>query len=232
MKNLLLAMVVLRVATLPAYAIIPTIDSANLVQNTTIALKQVASYAQQVSQYQLQIQQYENQLRNTAAPVAQVWQSAQSAMRGVMGTVSIFQNPSGLQSYLNQFQDYNYWLSAPSSNYNAYQATGSVAQKQANDAMVNGIVAQQAQIQRDAASLQQLQSQASTADGQMKALSAANQLAALQQEQLLQIRALLLQEQQSLAARSQTDANDAAMRKAATEKFFNVPQIEINHTGW
>ena len=106
-----------------------------------------------------------------------------------------------------------------------------MAQKQANDALVKGIVAQQQQIQKDAATLQQLQSQASTADGQMKALMAANQLAALQQEQLLQIRELLLQEQQALVARGQTLANDDAMSEAATEKFFNVPPITLNHTG-
>ena len=62
-----------------------------------------------------------------------------------------------------------------------------------------------------------------TADGQMKALMAANQLAALQQEQLLQIRALLVAEQQALAARNATLANDEAMREAATKQFFNVP---------
>ena len=107
-----------------------------------------------------------------------------------------------------------------------------VEQKQANDAMVKGIVAQQAQIRADAATLERLQSQASTADGQMKALYAANQLAALQQEQLLQIRALLVQEQQALAARGQTLANDEAMREAATKKFFDVPLITVNHTGW
>ena len=48
---------------------------------------------------------------------------------------------------------------------------------------MKGIVAQQAQIRADAATLERLQSQASTADGQMAALMAANQLAALQQEQ-------------------------------------------------
>jgi P-type conjugative transfer protein TrbJ len=165
------------------------------------------------------------------APAAQVWQQAQSTMNGVMGTVSMFQNGSQLQNYLNQFQNVNYWLSAPPNAY-TYQTAGSIAQKQANDAMVKGIVQQQAQIRADAATLQQLQSQASTADGQMKALMAANQLAALQQEQLLQIRALLVQEQQALAARNQTDANDAAMRQAATQKFFNVPIITVNHTGW
>jgi P-type conjugative transfer protein TrbJ len=211
---------------------LPVIDSSNLTQNVITALHQVSAYAQQVQQYRLQLEQYANQLKNTVAPVAQVWQQAQQTMNGVMGTVNMFQgNGSALQGYLNQFQNVNYWLSAPPGNY-TYQTAGSIAQKQANDALVKGIVAQQQQIQKDAATLQQLQSQASTADGQMKALYAANQLAALQQEQLLQIRALLLQEQQALAARNQTLANEEAMREAATEKFFNVPVITINHTGW
>jgi len=224
---------VVLVAALPISSpgTMPVIDYSNLTQNITTALHQVSAYAQQVQQYQLQLQQYANQVRNTAAPVAQVWQQAQQAMNGVMGTAGMFQNGSALQSYLNQFQNVNYWLSAPPGNY-TYQTAGSVAQKQANDALVKGIVAQQAQIQKDAATLEQLQSQASTADGQMKALMAANQLAALQQEQLLQIRALLVQEQQALAARNQTLANDEAMREAATKNFFNVPLIKLNNTGW
>jgi type IV secretion system protein TrbJ len=181
---------------------IPVIDASNLTQNVVTAMKQVSAYAQQVQQYQLQLQQYANQVKNTVAPVAQVWQAAQGTMNSVMGTVNMFQgNGSPLQGYLNQFQNVNYWLSASPSSY-TYQTAGSIAQKQANDAMVKGIVAQQAQIRADAATLERLQSQASTADGQMKALYAANQLAALQQEQLLQIRALLVQEQQALAARA------------------------------
>jgi P-type conjugative transfer protein TrbJ len=207
------------------------IDVSNLTQNITTALHQVMGYAQQVQQYQLQLQQYANQVKNTVAPVAQVWQSAQGTMNSVLGTVGMFQNGSALQSYLNQFQNVNYWLSASPNAY-TYQTAGSIAQKQANDALVKGIVAQQAQIRADAATLERLQSQASTADGQMKALMAANQLAALQQEQLLQIRALLVQEQQALAARGQTLANDEAMREAATKKFFNVPIIKLNNTGW
>lgn len=211
---------------------IPVFDYSNLVQNTTTALKQVAAYAQQVQQYQLQLQQYANEVRNTLAPAAQVWQAAQSTMNGVMGTVNMFQGgQSQLQGYLNQFQNVNYWLSASPGSY-TYQTAGSIAQKQANDAMVQGIVQQQAQIRTDAAALERLEAQASTADGQMKALYAANQLAALQQEQLLQIRALLVQQQQALAARNATLANDEAMREAATQKFFNVPLIRVNQSGW
>ena len=210
---------------------VPVIDYSNLTQNITTALHQVSAYAKQVQQYQLQLEQYANEVKNTVAPAAQLWQDAQQTMNSVMGTVGMFQNGSALQNYLNQFQNVNYWLSASPSSY-TYQTAGSVAQKQANDALVKGIVAQQQQIQKDAATLQQLESQASSADGQMKALVAANQLAALQQEQLLQIRELLLQEQQALAARQQTLANDEAMRQAATQKFFGGPVIQLNHTGW
>jgi type IV secretion system protein TrbJ len=234
MRKIVLTLAALAlVAALPLSSpgTLPVVDYSNLTQNVVTALHQVSAYAQQVQQYQLQLQQYANQVKNTVAPVAQVWQAAQGTMNSVMGTVGMFQNGSALQSYLNQFQNVNYWLTAPAGNY-TYQTAGSVAQKQANDALVKGIVAQQAQIRADAATLERLQSQASTADGQMKALMAANQLAALQQEQLLQIRALLVQEQQALAARGQTLANDEAMREAATKKFFNVPLIKLNNTGW
>jgi type IV secretion system protein TrbJ len=234
-KMLFMSVALMLLAALPLTSPgtgIPVIDASNLTQNVVTAMKQVSAYAQQVQQYQLQLQQYANQVKNTVAPVAQVWQAAQGTMNSVMGTVNMFQgNGSPLQGYLNQFQNVNYWLSASPSSY-TYQTAGSIAQKQANDAMVKGIVAQQAQIRADAATLERLQSQASTADGQMKALYAANQLAALQQEQLLQIRALLVQEQQALAARGQTLANDEAMREAATKKFFDVPLITVNHTGW
>jgi P-type conjugative transfer protein TrbJ len=234
-KMLFMSVALMLLAALPLTSPgtgIPVIDASNLTQNMVTAMKQVSAYAQQVQQYQLQLQQYANQLKNTLAPAAQVWQAAQSTMNSVMGTVNMFQGgQSQLQGYLNQFQNVNYWLSASPNSY-TYQTAGSIAQKQANDAMVKGIIAQQAQIRADAATLERLQSQASTADGQMKALYAANQLAALQQEQLLQIRALLVQEQQVLAARGQTLANDEAMREAATKKFFDVPLITVNHTGW
>ena len=234
MRKIVLTLAALAlVAALPLSSpgTLPVVDYSNLTQNVVTALHQVSAYAQQVQQYQLQLQQYANQVKNTVAPVGQVWQAAQGTMNSVMGTVGMFQNGSALQSYLNQFQNVNYWLTAPAGNY-TYQTSGSVAQKQANDALVKGIVAQQAQIRADAATLERLQSQASTADGQMKALMAANQLAALQQEQLLQIRALLVQEQQALAARGQTLANDEAMREAATKKFFDVPLIKVNQNGW
>jgi type IV secretion system protein TrbJ len=233
-RAVLTSVAVLLVAAVPATSPgtgIPVLDASNLTQNVVTAFKQVSAYAQQVQQYQLQLQQYINQVKNTLAPIAQVWQAAQSTMSTVMGTVHFLQGGANLQGMLNQFQDVNYWLSAPPGGY-TYQTAGSAAQKTANDALMKGIVQQEAQIKADAATLERLQAQASTADGQMKALTAANELAALQQEQLMQIRALLLQEQQALVARNATLANQEAMQEAATKKFFNVPPTTLNHTGW
>jgi type IV secretion system protein TrbJ len=89
-----------------------------------------------------------------------------------------------------------------------------------------------AKIQQDAVTLQSLQSQAGSADGQMKALSAANQLAALEQQQLLQIRALLVTEQQALVARNATNANREAMQQSATQQLFSSPSNFTDHQGW
>ena len=238
-KNAMRRLVVTSVALLLAAAlpetspaVIPVEDYAALPHIIETDLKTVAAYAQQVQQYQLQIQQYVNQLKNTLGitPALQIWQSAQQTMGSLMGVVSIFKNGS-LANTLSQFQNVNYWLQVPP-NSMTFQTSGSVFQKQANDAMMEGLVKQTAQIQTDAATLERLQSQAGSATGQMQALSAANELAALEQAQLLQIRALLVQEQQALAARNATSANDGAMRQAATQQYYGTQLAPEANQGW
>jgi P-type conjugative transfer protein TrbJ len=234
MKKLVLTTVALvLVASIPAYCVYPVIDSANLTQNVTTALKSVAIYAQQVQQYQTQLLQWKTELLQATglAPALQIWQQAQRTMNEVTGLTSIFSNGGSVGGMLNQFRDVNYWLNTPVNSYN-YPIYGSTLQKQANDAMFEGLARQTQEIQADAANLERLQSQAGSAQGQMQALTAANELAALQEKQLLQIRALLVQEQQALAARNSTVANDEAMRQAATTQFYNVQIGPQNSTGW
>ena len=57
----------------------------------------------------------------------------------------------------------------------------------------------------------------------MKALTAANELAALQQEQLMQIRALLVQEQQALWPETRRWPTKRRCARQQRSKFFNVP---------
>jgi P-type conjugative transfer protein TrbJ len=212
---------------------IPVLDVSNLLQNTTTALKQVQSYAQMVQSYQLQLQQYANQVKNTLGlgSTLQLWQQATSTMNSVMGVVNIFKS-GNLQSTLSQFQNYNYWLTPPTgASYNP--GAGSALQKTANDALFKNLSAQTAAIQADAANLQKLQSTASSAQGQMQAIQAAAQLAALEQQQLLQIRGLLVAEQQALGARQATLSNSEAIGAANTQNLLNAnPSVSQPHTGW
>lgn len=207
------------------------LDASNLIQTTITALKQVAAYAQQVEQYQTQIRQFENEILNTTgiAQGEQIWQQAQQTINAVMGATKVFQTGGQLENTLAQFQNINYWLA---NNPYQYQTQASINQTTANASLINGIMAQQNQIQADAANLQALQAAAGNTEGRKQALDAAAQLSALQANQLIQIRALLVQEQQALAARATTTANDDAQRQAATQIFYGRVMGPLNHTGW
>jgi len=88
-----------------------------------------------------------------------------------------------------------------------------------NDAMFQGLDLQQTNLQNDAAQLQLLQSQAGNADGQMKAIQAGNQLASGQSNQLLQIRSLMMTQQNAIATKMQADPDREAQYAAASEQL-------------
>jgi P-type conjugative transfer protein TrbJ len=132
-----------------------------------------------------------------------------------------FSSPSQLMAQLNQYQNVQYWASINTSAYQP-QTAGSDAQKKADDAWVKSLAAQQQLLQQDAANLQRLQTTASNTQGQVQAIEAASQIAAQTNEQLMEIRALMISEQNALVARQQTLANDESMKQAASDKFLGV----------
>jgi P-type conjugative transfer protein TrbJ len=214
---------------------IPVFDASNLTQNITTALKQVQAYAQQVQQYQLQLQQYKSQLLQATgiSQAAQIWGQAQQTLASVTGTVNMFRNGGALQGYLQNAQNVNYWL-ASSPTQNGSQSAGywSNTQHAANGQMVKEIAQQEAQLQADAQTLQRLTSQASSVQTQRQALDLANEMSGLQQKSLLEIRTLLVSQQQAVAARNGATSNDEAMHQAATQQYMNVQLGAQPHTGW
>jgi P-type conjugative transfer protein TrbJ len=66
----------------------------------------------------------------------------------------------------------------------------------------------------------------------MQALGFANQLASQQSNQLLQIRALLIAEQNVLATRSQVQANQEAQRTAASEQLREGDYVPSTPVSW
>lgn len=229
----------------PAYAGIPVIDGGNLSQNIVSAIENVAATLKQIQQYQTQLQQYENMIQNSVAPVANIWDQATSTMnslRGSIDTLNYYKNNLGsIDNYLNKFQDTAYYRNSPcytpagctAAQWAAMgdsQRLGSEAQKKATDALFKGLDKQQDAMQTDASQLQRLQSSAQGATGQMQAIGYANQLASHQANQLLQIRGLLIAEQNVVATRNKALADREAQQQAATEKHFTVPSASNRGT--
>lgn len=214
----------------PAQAGIPVIDGTNLSQNIMTAIESVAQTLKQIEQYSTQLQQYQNQLQNTMAPAAYIWDQAQSTINGLMNatnTLNYYKNQLGsLDSYIGKFQDANYYKGSPCFSGTGCSAAewmaiknvqqlASESQKKANDALFKGLDKQQDNLTADAAKLQRLQSSAQGATGQMQAIGYANQLASQQANQLLQIRGLLIAQQNAVATKMQADADKEAQQAAA-----------------
>lgn len=216
-----------------AHAGIPVFDGANLTQTVMSAIENVAQTLKQIQQYQTQLQQYQNMLTNTAAPASYIWDQAQSTMsslRSSIDTLSYYKNQLGsVDAYLGKFQDTAFYRNSPCYSANGCtpaqwaamkdsQRLGSEAQKRANDGLFRGLDKQQQAMEDDAQQLRQLQSSAQSATGQMQALGYASQLASHQSNQLLQIRGLLVAQQNAIATRNQVLTDREAQEAAAMER--------------
>lgn len=230
---------VLAVSPIAVNAGIPVIDGTNLSQNTMSAIESVAQTLKQIEEYQTQLQQYENQLQNTMAPAAHIWDQALNTINDLneaTNTLAYYQNQLGsIDAYLEKFQDVAYYRSSPcfssSGCSDAERAAmeenrrlASESQKRANDALFRSLDIQQENLESDASQLLQLQTAAQDADGQLAAIGYANQLASQQTNQLLQIRSLLVAQQNAEAARlaSELDADarsDAQAKQLRTWTF-------------
>jgi P-type conjugative transfer protein TrbJ len=230
-SNLRICLALLTSVSGPAFATgLPVIDGANLAQTTLSAIESVNQTLKQVQQYQTQLQQYENMLKNTAQPSSQTWDQATATMnqlRGSIDTLSYYKaNLGSIDSYLGKFKDTDAYRSSPCYSFNGCtpaqwaamkdsERLGSDSQKRANDALFRGLDKQQDAMVSDAEQLQRLQSSAQGATGQMQAVGYANQLASHQANQLLQIRGLLIAQQNAVATRDQAVADREAQQQAA-----------------
>lgn len=212
---------------------LPVIDVANMKQTTVTAIENVEQTLKQIEQYKTQLMQYENMIRNTMAPPAYLWAKVEYAMNRVIhlsNTIRYYeQQYGGLDNYMQRFRNTNYYRSSPCFNLEGKcndsawrlvqdgQNTSTDAQKSANDSLLRGLSEHQNQIPLDAAHLQLLQQRTQTAGGQMEALQYANQLAAFQSNQLLQMRQMLIAQHNATNTQNQAEVDQKAMQQAARE---------------
>ncbi|HAT8886252.1 TPA: P-type conjugative transfer protein TrbJ [Legionella pneumophila subsp. pneumophila] len=213
----------------------PVFDVANWIQNGKMIATQISEYKTQVDQYKNQMDQYQNMLENTKSLTSFEWDNANSVINNLLestDTIDYYKQEAGsLQGYLDRFQSQEYYQKTPCFNGNGQcsaeelkkikqsRLAASVAEKRSNDAMLKGIDKQQQSLKNDSAKLRTLQSQAQNAAGQKEALQAASQLASNQSHQLLQIRGVLLAQQNAQAVKDAASANKEAIQTAGDEHF-------------
>ena len=216
-----------------AMADIPVIDITSIVQGTISAEEAVDQTAKQIEQYRLQLQELEIMARSEN--VADVdWANAQNTITSLVKAVDTLkyykQQVGNISQNINQFRDIDFYK-----NSQCFAAAGcsdaereeilknrtlaSTTQKKANDALLESITVQQTSLSRDADQLNRLQDSAQGAAGQLAALAYANQFAAQQANQLLQIRELLTTQQNALAIQSQAQIDRQAQQDASSQQM-------------
>ena len=224
---------------------IPVFDAANLQQTPISAVEAVNQTNKQIEQYALQLQQYEDMIKNSIAPAAYVWDQAQRTMNKIIALqdqLDFYMNQAGdVNTYMRKFGSASAYRNSPyfaaptKENKKAIlesEELGSEAQKHANDNVVRTLENQQAALKADAASLENIQSKAQTAQGRLEAIQYANQLASHQNNQLLQLRGLLMAKIAAENAREQTTAAREARQQAADDLATESRFKKSSGRGW
>lgn len=161
-----------------------------------------------------------------------------------MDAIDSFKKQSGsLDNYLTKYQDSEYYKSKPCfngktcSNLDRKQLQNknrlnSQDQKKANNAMLKSLDLHQDALSDDARKIMKLQQDAKSATGQNSALQASNQLASAQNEQLIQLRALLISQQTADATQRLAEADKKAQQEAADEEAKKVVFKRIQGKKW
>ncbi len=178
-------------------------------------------------------EQFDNMQANTRTPETYLWAEVQQSMNQLIqlsNAISMIRGQyGGVDQILSRFQNYAYYRVSPCISAQAVcddaawksilqgQLVSTDIQKKANDALLRGIDYQENQIPLDAQHLQILQEKTSTATGRMEAIQYANQLAAHQANQLLQLRQLMVSHYTVEEAKTQAENDKKALQQAAKE---------------
>ncbi|WP_412058713.1 P-type conjugative transfer protein TrbJ [Bartonella sp. DGB2] len=236
--SLFVALAINSLTYIPAHSVgMPVIDVSNLIENINTEIENVRQTAHMIEQYETQLQQYEIMLQNAAAPAAYIWDQAQDTINKLLQEQSALEEYKSrlgnLQGYLNQFQDVSYYRSSPCyssggcsdaerAKLEKKRILASEVQKKANDDWIRSINQHQEALKQDARTLERIQINAQSAAGQVEAAGYANQLSSQQTNQLLQLRAQLLAQQNAEAIKAQTEADRRAEQEAASAQFLGI----------
>lgn len=192
---------------------------------------QAQQYATQLMQYQTEAMQYVNMVQNTTALPMSLWSQVQGdimQVRGLANAASLLTGNSGsIMSRLQSAQGYAGQAMYLPQNIGAQFTMWQQTLGNASNALGRTLGVQQGQEQNNAALQVAIQGHSQSATGQMQAIQAGNELAALTSTQLNQIQTTLTAAAQEQATRDITSADRQASEDAAMQKLVAVTPIEV-----
>jgi len=190
--------------------------------------KEAQSLATQLQQYQTQLQQYANMVTNTVALLREVWGTVQSdimQVQALSNAASLLSGNSG--SMITRLQSASAYASQAASLGNVAGQFSTWQHTIGNNLSIMGrtLGLQQSQQQNQAAIIQALQQHSQSAQGQMQAIQAGNELAGANAAQLAQIQATLTATAQMQALNAAVAADRQATEDAAMLHFAQPPSV-------
>lgn len=218
---------------------IPVVDGLNVVQSTISAIEDVSQTMQMAEQYKTQLEQLQDQQINSTAPPAWLWDQADRTIGSVLeavDAVSPMVGAGGLDEYLGGFKSLDEYsgdqmaqcfqsagcLATHNAEVLATQDQRSQQQAMANQAALRNVMEQQKLIMHDAENLRRLQNIAQGSEGRMAAIQAGNQLMSAQANNLLQLRTILLAQQQMQAAQAQAQSENDLTAKTLNRNMLRI----------
>jgi type IV secretion system protein TrbJ len=188
--------------------------------------KEAQSMATQLQQYQTQLEQYANMVTNTVALPQEIWGTVQSdimQIQALSNAASLLSGNSG--SMISRLQSASAYANQVGNLGNIAGQFGTWQLTIGNNLSTMGrtLGLQESQQQNQAAILQALQQHSQSAQGQMQAIQAGNELAGANVAQLAQIQATLTATAQMQASNAAVAADRRATEDAAM-LHFATPQ--------
>ncbi len=211
--------------------IVECANCSSIVEQLISDARQAQQYATQVSSLQTELRQYASMVQNSIAIPQSIWAGVQGdimQVRSLANAASLLTGNSGsmitrLQSAAGYANQASFLPSGLGSQFTMWQQTLG----NASSSLGRTLGVQQGQEQNYTAVQAAIQAHSQTAAGQMQAIQAGNELAALTNTQLQQVQTTLVSMAQEQAAHDVVQDERDAIADAYTVQFFARPDLPL-----
>jgi len=217
-------------------------DPTNLIQNIISAIQDVNAVLKQLEQYKTQLDQYTAQLRDIAAPAVWTWDLVEDTVATAQRVGEKLgdrrQLLKDVHSSLKQLGDPDYYRNSPCYGrtgvdrtlqggcgaileaFQTQQRESIQTQYEANEQLFKALDKQHESMTKRLERTQKLVKNSQDAKGQLQAVQATNQLASAQIAELMEIRSLLITQQNLAVEAKREELSQKAAGQAASASFF------------